>query len=207
MPFSDVEHQALNGLWLPVALYAFAASASPGPVNIIAVSSGVTFGLRRTLPHILGAMSGFSALLFAIGMGLGSVLYTHPWILTMLKGAGSLFLCYLAYRLFTASHATLDIKLQRPPSFRDGILSQWLNPKAWIVSAAGTAAYTIPGAAYLASVLIMTGLFMLICFLSTGAWALFGTSAKRLLHTPLSVHRFNCLMAVLLLLSVATLFI
>ena len=207
MVVSNIESQTLNALWLPVALYAFAASASPGPVNIVAVSSGVTFGLRRTLPHILGAMSGFSVLLFAIGMGLGEILLASPWILTLLKGAGSLFLCYLAYRLFMASHATLDVKLQRPPTFRDGVLSQWLNPKAWIVSAAGTAAYTLPGTAYLASVLLMTGLFMLICFLSTGAWALFGTSAKRLLHTPRSVHRFNCLMASLLLVSVITLFI
>lgn len=202
MTFSQVELQTLQNLWLPVMLYAFVTSASPGPVNIIAVSSGISFGVRRTLPQIMGATLGFSLLLFAVGMGLGEILSATPWLLTSLKVVGSLFLCYLAYKLFKSEDTASDVSLKKPPSFLDGLLAQWVNPKAWIVAAAGVSTYTIPGAAYQISVIIMALLFMTICFPSIAAWAILGATAKNLLKQPRLIHRFNMIMALLLLLSV-----
>ena len=205
MTFSQVELQTLQSLWLPVILYAFATSASPGPVNIIAVSSGISFGVRRTLPQIMGATLGFSLLLFAVGMGLGKILSATPWLLTLLKVVGSLFLCYLAYKLFQSADTASDVSLKTPPSFLDGLLAQWVNPKAWIVAAAGISTYTIPGTAYQTSVIIMALLFMMICFPSIAAWAILGATAKTLLKKPMVIHRFNMIMALLLLLSVISL--
>lgn len=205
MILNQVELQVLQQLWLPVVLYAFATSASPGPVNIVAVSSGVSFGVRRTLPQVAGATLGFSLLLFALGMGLGELLRAAPWLLVLLKGAGSAFLCYLAYRLFMSAGAGPDIRLVKPPSFWDGLLAQWVNPKAWIVAAAGISTYAQPGAAYGASVAAMALLFLLICFPSIAAWAVFGAAAKTVLKSRHLVHRFNMAMALLLLLSVFSL--
>ncbi|MFM9436100.1 threonine/homoserine/homoserine lactone efflux protein [Janthinobacterium sp. CG_23.3] len=205
MSLSPVELDTLQAMWLPVALFALVCSASPGPVNIVAVSSGMNFGMRRTLPQITGAALGFSLLMLAVGMGLGELLRAAPWLLAALKIGGSLFLCYLAYKLFLASGDGADVRLARPPSFWDGALAQWLNPKAWIVSAAGVSTYTVPGAAYQASVAGMTLLFLLICFGSTGAWALLGASARNCLDNPVLARRFNRAMALLLLLSVFSL--
>lgn len=207
MNFAQAELPALQNLWLPVALYAFATSASPGPVNIVAVSSGISFGVRRTLPQITGATLGFSILLFGVGMGLGELLRAAPWLLTLLKVAGGLFLCYLAYKLFQSASAASDIRLSKPPSFWDGLLAQWVNPKAWIVAAAGISTYAIPGAAYQASVIAMALLFLLVCFPSIAAWAVFGAAAKTVLKSARLIHRFNMLMALLLLLSVLSLFL
>lgn len=207
MSLSHPELQALHTMWLPVALYALVCSASPGPVNIVAVSSGMSFGVRRTLPQISGAALGFSLLMFAVGMGLGQLLRAAPWLLSALKIGGSLFLCYLAYKLFLASGDAADVSLGQPPSFWDGALAQWLNPKAWVVSAAGVSTYTVPGAAYQASVVGMTLLFLLMCFGSTGAWAWLGASAKNLLSSAALVRRFNRAMALLLLLSIGSLFL
>ena len=78
MSIPQPELQSLQNLWLPIVLYAFVTSASPGPVNIVAVSSGISFGVRRTLPQVAGATLGFSLLLFAIGMGLGELLRAMP---------------------------------------------------------------------------------------------------------------------------------
>ncbi|MEO8406985.1 MAG: LysE family translocator [Oxalobacteraceae bacterium] len=205
MTFSQAELQALQNMWLPIVLYAFVTSASPGPVNIVAVSSGISFGVRRTLPQITGATLGFSLLLFAVGMGLGELLRAAPWLLTFLKIGGSLFLCYLAYKLFQSANATSDINLKKPPSFWDGLLAQWVNPKAWIVAAAGISTYTIPGTAYQMSVIAMALLFLVICFPSITAWAVFGATAKTLLKSQKMIHRFNMVMALLLLLSVLSL--
>jgi threonine/homoserine/homoserine lactone efflux protein len=207
MSLSPAELHTLHAMWLPVALYALVCSASPGPVNIVAVSSGMSFGVRRTLPQITGAALGFSLLMFAVGMGLGELLRAAPWLLSALKIGGGLFLCYLAYKLFLASGDGADVSLARPPSFWDGALAQWLNPKAWIVSAAGVSTYSVPGAAYQASVAGMTLLFLLMCFGSTGAWALLGASARNWLNSPALTRRFNQAMALLLLLSVFSLFL
>lgn len=207
MDFTQAEIQSLHSLWLPVLLFAFVTSASPGPVNIIAVSSGINFGVRRTLPQVAGATLGFSLLLFAVGMGLGEILKATPWLLAALKVVGSLFLCYLAYKLFASNDAASDIALESPPSFWEGVLAQWVNPKAWIVAAAGISTYTVPGAAYHASVTMMAALFMLVCFPSIAAWAVLGATAKALLKKPVLIHRFNMVMAALLLLSIAAIIV
>ncbi|MDC8759445.1 LysE family translocator [Janthinobacterium fluminis] len=204
---SPAELQALHAIWLPVALYALVCSASPGPVNFVAVSSGMRFGLRRTLPQITGATLGFSLLLLAIGMGLGELLRAAPWLLVALKAGGSLFLCHLAYKLFRAAGDGGDITLKKPPTFWDGALAQWLNPKAWLASSAGVATYTVPGAAYRNSVFGMTLLFLLMCFISFSAWAMLGASAKNLLGSATLIRRLNMGMALLLLLSVFSLFL
>lgn len=205
MDLSPADLHTLPDIWLPVALYAFVCSASPGPVNIVAVSSGMRFGVRRTLPQVAGATLGFALLLFGVGMGLGEVLRTTPWLLGTLKIAGSLFLCYLAGKLFMASGIAADAGLQRPPSFWDGALAQWVNPKAWVVSAAGISTYTVPGAGYSMSVLVMTLLFVLICFPSVAAWAVFGASASSVFRNDKLIRRLNMAMAGLLLLSVLSL--
>lgn len=202
MIFYEPELQALRQLWLPVALYAFVTSASPGPVNIVAVSSGINFGVRRTLPQIAGATLGFSLLLFAVGMGLGELLRIVPWLLTFLKVAGSLFLCYLAVKLFRSADTASDVGLRKPPTFWDGLLAQWVNPKAWIVAAAGISAYALPGAGYRQSVIAMALLFLVICFPSIAAWAVIGAGAKNLLRSERLLRSFNRTMALLLLLSI-----
>lgn len=202
-PISEVS--GLQQFWFPVVLYAFVTSASPGPVNIVAASSGISYGVRRTLPQVMGATLGFSLLLFAVGLGLGKLFSNTPWLLTSLKLTGSLFLCYLAFKLWRSSSVVTDLSLSRPPGFWDGMLAQWTNPKAWIVAAAGVATYAVPGDQYLTSVGIIAATFLLVCFPCIAAWAVFGAAARSLLETPRMIHRFNIVMAILLLGSVVSL--
>lgn len=196
----------LYEFWLPTALFALATSASPGPVNIVAASSGIAFGLRRTLPQVLGATIGFSSLLVAMGLGMQVLITGLPIMHTVLKVLGSLFLAYLAWKLWRASGSTAEVVISSPPSLLDGLIAQWVNPKAWIVAASGIAAYTYPGEAYSASVIAMAIVFLFVCFPSVGAWAAFGAAARKLLKTEQAIKRLNMVMAVLLLASIVTLF-
>jgi threonine/homoserine/homoserine lactone efflux protein len=204
--FASLEMQSLHQLWLPVSTFALVTSASPGPVNIIAVSSGLRFGVRNTLPQVLGATLGFSLLLLAVGMGLGQVLAASAWLLAGLKMVGSVFLCYMAWTLLFSRDQVSDLALSKPPSFWEGLLSQWVNPKAWVVAAAGISSYSLPGTAYGMSVVFMALTFALVCFPSIAAWAILGASATSVLGSPRLIHRFNMGMALLLLLSVFSLY-
>lgn len=193
--------------WLPTALFALATSASPGPVNIVAASSGINFGLLRTLPQVLGATVGFSSLLVAMGLGMHVLVTSLPIVHLLLKVLGSLFLAYLAWKLWRASGSAAEVAIQKPLSMLDGMIAQWVNPKAWIVAASGIAAYTYPGEAYGASVIAMSIVFLLVCFPSVGAWALFGATTRKLLKTERAIKRLNAVMSVLLLASIGTLFL
>ena len=85
---------------LLIAFVVFAAvmSFTPGPNNIMVLSSGLTYGFRRTLPHIAGITIGFAFMVGAVGVGLGAVFIAYPVLQTILKYAGAAYLIYLAAR-------------------------------------------------------------------------------------------------------------
>ena len=83
---------------LLIAFVVFAAVMffTPGPNNIMLLSSGLTYGFRRTLPHIAGITFGFAFMVGAVGLGLGTIFIAYPVLQTILKYAGAAYLIYLA---------------------------------------------------------------------------------------------------------------
>lgn len=200
---------ALAPLWLPMTLFAIACSASPGPVNIIAASTGARFGIWRSLPWVMGASAGFSALMLLIGLGAGTALAQSKTLQTGLRVAGSLFLLWMAWQLARTPAQMADgaAAVHEPPGAMQGAMAQWINPKAWIVIVAGVASYTVPGAEYANSVWLLSGIFFVVCLPSIGMWGLLGHTARRLLQTPAALRRFNRLMGLALAASVVTLWV
>jgi threonine/homoserine/homoserine lactone efflux protein len=199
---------SLGHLLLPVTLFALVTSASPGPVNLVAASSGVHFGLRRSLPQVLGASLGFALLLLVLGYGPGAMLAQWAALQTVLRWIGSAFLLYLAWQIYRAPAPGEQAQsVGQAPRLIDGLLAQWVNPKAWIVAATGVSSYTLPGTPYLASVWLLAGVFFMVCLPSIGAWAAFGSAARQLLTSAPALHRFNLTMALALLASVLSLWL
>lgn len=81
--------------------FAFATSITPGPNNMMLFASGVNFGIRRTVPHMLGISSGFFTLLIGVGYGLGGLLETVPLLYTAIKFAGGIYLLWIAWKMPT----------------------------------------------------------------------------------------------------------
>ncbi len=73
----------------PLALFALVSSITPGPNNVMLASSGLTFGFRRTVPHMLGVTIGFSVMILLVGLGLGALFSQFPWLYTALKYGGA----------------------------------------------------------------------------------------------------------------------
>ena len=88
---------------LLIAFLAFTAVMwfTPGPNNIMLLSSGLTYGFRRTLPHIAGVTVGVAFMLAAVGLGLGTIFIAYPVLQTVLKYAGVAYLIYLAIMLLS----------------------------------------------------------------------------------------------------------
>ena len=85
-----------------VAVFAFVSSITPGPNNVMLWASGLNFGLRRTVAHLIGVNIGFMSLLFMTTIGLGALFERLGWLQATLRVLGSVYLLYLAYRIATA---------------------------------------------------------------------------------------------------------
>ena len=186
-----------------IALLGFAlvASMTPGPNNLMLLASGVNFGFRRTVPHMVGITVGFAALILAIGFGLGSVFQLYPALQLVLKLAGGAYLVYLAIRI--AMTRTISGKgkgAATPLTFAQAALFQWVNPKAWMMTVAAMAIYT-DMAMPVRTTLIVAAVFLFACLPSVTAWAGFGMALRGYLSDPVRLRVFNLAMGALLLLS------
>lgn len=183
-------------LMISMAAFALAASISPGPVNVVALSSGAQFGLIASLRHVLGATVGFVVLLMFTGFGLHEVLQRYPMLTEIIRWAGVAFLLYLAWKL-AMDDGRLDVaKPIREPSFLHGAAMQWLNPKAWLAAVAGMGAFVADGEARLIGMFAL--IYFVVCYLSVGCWAYAGAFLGPYLRSPRRIRVFNRSMAALL---------
>lgn len=187
-------------LLLPLALFAFVSSITPGPNNVMLTASGATFGYRRTLPHMLGISAGVAIMLLMVGAGLGTVFEAMPILYTILKYVGAAYLLYLAWRIASAGGVDGAAERSRPFTFLEAAAFQWVNPKAWIMSVGIVATYT-PQQGFFHNLIVATLVMTLVNFPSISVWTLFGSALRRLLRHPESVRRFNIGMALLLVAS------
>jgi threonine/homoserine/homoserine lactone efflux protein len=184
------------------ALFVFAAvtSVTPGPNNLMLLTSGVNFGFGRTVPHMAGVSIGFVVLLLAVGAGMGSLLTTLPWLYTVLKIAGGLYLLYLAWKI-AASRSIEDGEVgARPMTFLAAAAFQWVNPKGWVMAITAMGAYTNP-ASYWLTMVIVAAVFGVLTAPSCAIWAGMGVGLRRWLSDPTRLRVFNIVMAVLLVAS------
>ncbi|WP_447556070.1 LysE family translocator [Vreelandella sp. EE22] len=183
---------------LPMSAFALAASISPGPVNLVCLSSGTHYPLAKGLVFVTGATLGFVALFLGIGAGLYSLLGSWPLLETLLLYAGVAFLLYLSLKL-TLDNGRLPTQAPgKAPGFMSGAAMQWLNPKAWLASASGIGAYTSGDGS---QILLFAALYVPICWLSLASWVYAGAFLKRFIQTPLVLATINRVLAFLLAVS------
>jgi threonine/homoserine/homoserine lactone efflux protein len=183
-------------LLVSMAAFALASSITPGPVNIVALSSGARHGLGPALLHVSGATLGFTVLLILIGFGLHEVLMQWPVLTLAIRWAGVAFLLYMACRL-AADDGRLDADGGGgQSSMLNGAIMQWLNPKAWLACVAGMGAFVASGEARL--IWQFAGIYFVVCYLSLACWAFAGTYLRPYLNSARGVRLFNRCMAALL---------
>ncbi|WP_371930045.1 LysE family translocator [Bradyrhizobium sp. CCGUVB1N3] len=192
-------------------LYAFIVFAvvmyfTPGPNNIMLLSSGLTYGFRRTIPHIAGITIGFAFMVATVGLGLGTVFLAYPILQTILKYAGAAYLVYLAAAIALSGPAKPGEETGRGPmTFWGAAMFQWINAKGWVIVIGTITAYAAI-AQFPINIAIQTVISLIVGTVSTVVWALFGSALRPVLTSERLVRAFNILMAVLLLASLYPVF-
>jgi len=136
----------LAGSGTALALFALVSSITPGPNNLMLMASGANFGLRRTLPHMIGVLTGFAVLAFAAGIGIGALYATMPGLRTALRWIGSAALVYLAWRIASAGRAEHP-EDAKPLRLLEAAAFQFANPKGWLFAITAAAAFLSEGGA------------------------------------------------------------
>ena len=184
--------------------FSLAMSISPGPVNMMIISSGINHGVKKTIPFISGATIGFTLLLVLIGFGLMNILNMYPYLLNYLEMAGATFIIYMGYKIATSASSLSAKKYNKKTlEFYEGFLLQWLNPKAWIACVSGVSMFVSSDGAFFVFVIM----YFIVCYLSLSFWGILGQKATRFLNTPTKLKVFNIIMGAILIFSASSLII
>jgi threonine/homoserine/homoserine lactone efflux protein len=193
-------------LLIAFVIFALVMYLTPGPNNVMLLSSGLTYGFRRTLPHIAGITFGMAFMIAAVGLGLGTIFIAYPLLQTILKYAGAAYLVYLAIAIAMSGIApSAQDNARGPMTFWGAAVFQWINVKGWVMVIGTITAYAaIAGFPW--NIVLQTAISLVIGAVSTVVWALFGSALRPVLRSPGAVRAFNIAMAMLLLASLYPVF-
>ena len=179
--------------------FAFVTSVTPGPNNMMLLASGVNFGFRRTVPHMLGISVGHSVMVFLVGLGLAGVFKAWPPALVILKLVSVAYMLWLAWKIAHAGAPGEGRAKARPMTFLQAAAFQWVNPKAWAMALGAVAAYVPDPSIWAYATVAMV--FSAVNLPSVAVWAGAGQAVRRWLAGPGRLRAFNWTMAALLVLS------
>ncbi len=189
----------IENFW-SLVIFVFISAITPGPNNIMLLTSGLNFGWRRSLPHWWGIVIGMPILVVTIGLGFGVVFEQLTWLHTLIKTLGIIYLCFLSWKIANSS-AQEQNRLGSPLTFVQSLLFQWINPKAWVMGSSAIVAFSSQTNIFWDTLLIAF-VFFIFTFPSISIWLLGGQTLQALMKKPGLIRWFNISMGLLLLFSI-----
>lgn len=163
------------------------------------LASGVNYGFRRTIPHLLGVSFGFTLMIVIVGAGIAELFESWPVAFKVLKILSVIYMLWLAWKIVNSGSPHSKTNDKKPMSFLQASLFQWINPKAWTMAIAAITIYT-PNHD-MKTVYVVALVFGLINLPSVGCYALMGQKLSGWLSHNHQLRIFNLVMATLLILS------
>ena len=187
-------------LLIALISYYFVMFATPGPNNAMLTASGIKFGFKRTLPHLIGIPCGHMVQITLVCLGLGKVFQIYPYIQEVLKYVCAAYLLYLGYKII-GSFSEHKKDSSRPLKLYEAALFQFVNPKAWTVAIMVASGFFPKEEILIIAILFSTLTAAIVCFPSICLWALFGSSIRLMIKNTKIKKIVEFLLAFLLLLT------
>ena len=187
-------------LFLALVSFYFVMFITPGPNNAMLTASGIKFGFKKTLPHLIGIPSGHIVQIGLVCLGLGKIFQIYPIIQDVLKYFCAFYMLYLCYKII-GSFSDQNKNNSRPLKLYEASLFQFINPKAWAIASTVAIGFFPKEENLLFAVLFTTLTGALVCFPSICVWALFGSSIKLIIKNKAMKKIIEYFMAFLLFLT------
>lgn len=197
-------------LFISLVGFAIVSSFTPGPNNLLLMSSAALYGWQRTMPHMIGVLLGFAVLMTIAVSGLGAAVLQWPKLLITVRVLGALWLTWMSWRFIRSAisrpvgaDSANVAPIGRPFRLYEAMLFQWINPKALILAVSSAGAFvSITDSAYLRTVIVV-GVFFVVGLFSLTSWTFAGSALNRLLASGKSATWMNLGMGLLLLVTAA----
>tara|TARA_B100001245_G_C22791231_1_gene381678 strand:- start:159 stop:758 length:600 start_codon:yes stop_codon:yes gene_type:complete len=187
-------------LFIALASFYFVMFVTPGPNNAMLTASGIKFGFKRTLPHLIGIPCGHIVQISLVCLGLGKIFQIYPYIQEVLKYVCAAYLLYLGYKII-GSFSEHKKDSSRPLKLYEAALFQFVNPKAWTVAIMVASGFFPKDEILIIAILFSTLTAAIVCFPSICLWALFGSSIRLMIKNTKIKKVVEFLLAFLLLLT------
>tara|TARA_B110000014_G_scaffold210060_1_gene161785 strand:- start:678 stop:1274 length:597 start_codon:yes stop_codon:yes gene_type:complete len=191
---------------VPLIFFSIAAAFTPGPNNIIGSYSGFNFGIKKSLPLILGVTFGYTTLITLSAGGLGVIFNTYPLLKSIIKVIGSLFLIYLAYKISFQNQIQKKI-IKNPVKFFDTFIFQFINPKGVFAAITSISIFVELGENYVFHSLVVIAVSFFCAVSSITSWCLLGKFLRRFTENKKFIQRFNYTMSISLIVCVILIYL
>jgi threonine/homoserine/homoserine lactone efflux protein len=185
---------------IALSTFALIGSITPGPNNIMLMASGANIGFYRSIPHIIGIMIGFTAMILVLGFGLIQLLNAYPLLEISLQWGCLTYLLYLAYKIANSHNIKNDDYNYKPMGIIAAVGFQWINPKGWSMALSAITIYST-GINSLYAVYIIAAVHCVVYIPSACLWVFAGQKMQTILSKPNNLKYFNYSMASLLIVS------
>ena len=187
-------------LFLALVSFYFVMFVTPGPNNSMLTASGIKFGFRKTLPHLIGIPFGHVIQITLVCFGLGSLFQKYPSIQLYLKWICFFYLLFLGWKII-GSFSNSNKETGRPLKLHEAALFQFINPKAWVVALTAATAFFPNQESFFVATSFVAITAPFVCFPSICLWALFGSSIKTIIKNVKIKKLVEYLLAVLLVVT------
>lgn len=189
---------------LSIATFTLATHITPGPTNIILLSSVLSFGYKKSLPFMIANIITYPIMMILTGLGLGLLLQEYPEAMNILKIVGISYLCWMAWKIFkdTSTYDTNEQTKGEPFTFMQSLIYPWLNPKAWIIYTSAISIFVTSEENSFFQISIIVLFIFISMIITVYTWAFGGVLLKRFMKNERFIKRTNQIMAVLLLASI-----
>ena len=191
---------------IPLIFFTVAAALTPGPNNIIGSYSGFNFGIKKSLPLILGVTVGYTVLITLVASGLNIIFSAYPVLKIIIKVIGSLFLIYLAYKI-SFQNKIQEQTIKNPVKFIDTFIFQFINPKGVFAAITSISLFVELGENYIYHSMIVITVSFICAVTSITSWCLLGKFLRRFAENKKFIQRFNYSMSISLIVCVILIYL
>ena len=191
---------------VPLIFFSVAAAFTPGPNNIIGSYSGFNFGIKKSIPLILGVTLGYTILISLAAGGLNIVFNTFPILKTIIKVIGSIFLIYLAYKI-SFQNQIKEKSIKNPVKFFDTFIFQFINPKGVFAAITSISLFVELGENYIFHSVVVITVSFFCAVTSITSWCLLGKFLRRFAENKKFIQRFNYTMSLSLIVCVILIYL